>query len=439
LAVTVLLLAGDAAVSAATVSVPFDSRGWNRFRDVTIPDQVPDGLVGIALESNVVEQCRSDLEDVRVVSSRGNVVPAMVTGIVGDSDSQTFPVRTFKVSTRAGQWTDIWIDKTSKTLARGVSIKTSSQGFVRKVEVRGSDNNRESYVIRMDGLIADIASPVPLRTLNIFFPNNNFQYIFLRILDQGKPPLKVEGVLCYAPSASNSVCRELTPRVVENRANPSAGSTLLVADLGENRFPLTRLSISTPAREFIQKATVLAAPSLNSESWKPVSEGVLFRLRREDAVKEKLTVRVKPLPFRYIRLQLSGGTGGPISVDSLQAWGGFRMAVFEHHRGETYRLYYGNPGARAPGTATRFSMNVNRLAAASSEVTLGAERKIVVGPSAAGKPDKREKKGTLGIWSAVGLGLVLAGLLFLFLIMLRIRSSRRAYRGRNSRVVRGRL
>jgi len=436
----VVSLVAEVALTAATAIVQFDSRGWTRFRDISIPDHVPDGLVGIALESNVVENCRPDLADVRIVASKGNVVPAIMTGTVDDSDSEAFLIPTFRTSRRAGKWTDIWIDKTAKVLSRGVMIKTSSQDFVRRVEVRGSDNNRESYVIRMDGLIADIASPVPLRTLDISFPNNNFQYILLRILDQEKPPLKMDGVLCYPPSASDALYRDLSARVIENRAIPSAGSTLLVADLGEKRFPLTRLAITTPVPEFVKKATVLAAASLNSESWIPISEGVVFRLRREDAVKEKLTAQVKPLPFRYIKVELSGGNGGPIPVESLQAWGTFRMAVFDHRRGESYRLYYDNPRAAAPVTdATRSSINVNQLAAASSEMTLGPEQKTVVTPSHAEGPEKPEKKGTPGVWTAVGLAMVLLGLLLLFLIMLRIRSSRRAYRGRNSRVVRGRL
>ena len=165
----------------------------------------PDGPAGIPLDSELIEKCRPDMADLRLVSPDGSLVPFnIMEGMVGD-DVEPFPAKVFRMGRKQGKWTDIWIDKQAKILTQGVLIQTSSKDFVRKVEIRGSDNAKETYVVMMDGLIADMAGPAPVRSLNVLYHVNNFQYVHIRIIDDDKPPLKVEGVLCYPPPADTSL------------------------------------------------------------------------------------------------------------------------------------------------------------------------------------------------------------------------------------------
>ena len=161
----------------ALSSQEFNSAGWKHFREIHIPTEVKEGLVGVALESELLEKCRPDLADIRVVSSAGMSVPVLVTEAPDGEDPPPFPVQVFRVTKRPGKFTEIWIDKNAKVLTRSVIIQTSSKDFVRKVELRGSHNARETYVIRVDGLIADLVKPAPFRSLDIEHPLNNFQYI----------------------------------------------------------------------------------------------------------------------------------------------------------------------------------------------------------------------------------------------------------------------
>ena len=84
---------------------------------------------------------------------------------------------------------------------------------MRKVELRGSDNACEQYVIRMDGLIADLVGPAPLRSLDIMHPLNNFQYVCLRILDEGQTPLKIESCTLSPPGASPVLTSHLSAEI----------------------------------------------------------------------------------------------------------------------------------------------------------------------------------------------------------------------------------
>ncbi|MBI4962629.1 MAG: DUF3999 family protein [Desulfomonile tiedjei] len=421
--VLALLFAGAAAAD-------FDSGEWKRFREVRIPPHFPDGLAGISLDSELIEKSRRDMADLRLVSSNHAVVPfTIVEGTAGD-DGEAFPAKVFRMARKQGKWTDIWIDKQAKILTQGVLIQTPSKDFVRKVEIRGSDNTKESYVVQMDGLVADLAGPVPVRSLNVFYHLNNFQYVHIRIIDDDKPPLKVDGILCYPPPADSNLSWPLDVRIRENRSDPATGSTTIVADLGEKRFPTALVRLSSPTNEFTKKVLVYGASSSSPESWKRIFEGTMFRLRREEAVKESLEARFSPQTYRYLKLELSGGTRGAVSVDKLRATAAVRMAVFKHQRGQDYRLFFDNPKAgAASGGLDAPSINVNEVAAASSEISLGQEQKNIVSPSPPQRPEMPRKADASSLQKILGVTMLLAGLLLLFIIMLKVRWSKRS-RGR---------
>ncbi|MEJ2716127.1 MAG: hypothetical protein P8182_03170 [Deltaproteobacteria bacterium] len=111
-----------------------------------------------------------------------------------------------------------------------------------------------------------------------------------------------------------------------------------------------------------------------------------------------------------------------MAVDGLEALAAVPRAVFKHHGGRQYRLFYGNPLARGLPTKTAMTaVNVTVTDADSSGVSLGPEEKNVVPPrSNASRPVDADK----GIGEAtrlVGLILLLAALLLLFGLMLTFR------------------
>ncbi len=414
------------------VAAEFDSTGWNRYRDILIPTHLTQGLMGIALEPDVLEHCHRDLSDIRVVSRAGSVVAATLTGASPMPESETFPVRTFRVVEKPGKYTEIVVDKTAKVVSRGILIKTSSKDFVRRVEVRGSHSSGESYVVRMDGLIADIRSPLPVRQLSVFYPLNNFRYLYVRILSENKPLLKIDGIECFPPHLGDPLSKPLSTKIIENRTDPADGVTVAAVDLGEHRLPPTSLSIGTRTHDFIKKAVLYGAASETSDAWEKIREGVMFRIRRNDAVAEQLTAAMDLTPFRFIKLELSGGSRGAVTVDKIQSVGTTRLVVFEKLPGEVYKLYYDNPGAKAPilGGAGPSSADIRSVARLSSEIKLGPEQKNVAPPKSlpVAKPVTETTPSSFGKW--LGIAMLLMGLLLLFSIMLRALSVRRASRRR---------
>ncbi|MBI5571345.1 MAG: DUF3999 family protein [Desulfomonile tiedjei] len=421
------------------LSASFDSSGWSKFREIHTGPTAPEGVAGFALESAVIANSKPDLSDLRVVDSLGDAIPITITELLGSVDPPPFDSLLYKVSRTPGKWTDLWIDKKGKIVTTGLSIQTSSKNFSRVVELRGSDNTQESYVIRMDGLIFDLRGPVPATSLDLSHPPNNFRYLHIRILDGDKAPLTVEGVQCLPPHPAVSLTRPLDLRVLENRKNNSDGSTVLIVDLGERRFPIAGLSLSTRTPEFVKKIRLLGSASDTADSWQPFFEGTVFRLRRNDASKEQLAVKFAPQLHRFIMAELTGG-GSSVEVSALEAHAGVRLVIFERRAGETYRLLYDNPKAKpAAPAAPGSSINVSRVFAASSGIGLGHEQKNDAAASPIRRARPSERTAPTALWKTIGAGMLLVGLLMLFGAMLRARSARRTGRGRNARVIRTKL
>jgi len=416
------------------VLAEFNSSDWKRVRSIHVPEHLPDGHVGIVLESGVTDKCRPDVGDVRILDSNGMLVQVAITDPAVDDEIRPFPAQIFRVAKTAGRWTDIAIDKTGKILTGGIIIGTRSKDFIRRVEIRGSDNVRDAYVIRMDGLIADVGGAIPLCSLKLTHPLNNFQYIYLRILDGDQAPLKIDSVQCCPPDPETPLERPLDVRILENRLDAASGSTRIIADLGEKRLPLTRVAFSTSTKEFMKGIRVHGAASSSPDTWKKIYEGTVFRLRKEDAVNEQLKLRVNPQSFRYILLELYGG-GSSVAVEKIAATGTMQLAIFEYRRGLAYKLYYDNPTTEAVKTSPASVLsNLARIVSASSNIRLGEEQKNVVVQASKFEPQV-ETKTAPTFWRLAGVAMLAVGLLLMFSLMLRARSLRKSDRGRNSRVI----
>ena len=176
-------------------------KGWRFSREIRVSPEQNTGLAAVELDSAILANCRSDLADVRIANSGAGETPLKIVFPTRPVQPGPFPARVFRISQKTGQYTDIWLDKTSKILTSGVLLKTPSEDFVRKVEIRGCDDPQELYVIRVDSVIADLRKPARVHSLRLDHPLNNFQYLRLRIFDDNKPPIKIAGAQCYPPTA----------------------------------------------------------------------------------------------------------------------------------------------------------------------------------------------------------------------------------------------
>ncbi len=415
----------------------FNATGWSYFRQVHVPIDRPPGPVAIPVESSILEKCRPDMADLLVLSSTGEIVPHLFEPAAEIIHPEPFPARVYRIAERPGKWTDIRIDKSAKVVTEGIEFRTDSQGFLRIAELRGSDDGRDGFVVRMDGLICDIPGPVPIRSLRIQHPPNNFRYLHVRIRNEGKPALRVASVLCCPPTPPGASATPLSLRIVENRSNQATGATVVIADLGERRFPMVSLAISTPTKDFVKKATISFARSASSEIWKRVYAGTFFRISKRIAVKEHLKAEFKPQTARFVMIELRGPGKAPVEVDRMEGVAAMPFVVIDFRPGLVCKLLYGNSTGSAPSGGTKeISPPPPSELSASLGIQLGKEEKFVPPPPPpSGKRERRKWTGHYDIWRPVGVVALLSFLVLVFASMLGFRWLRKTRRRGTSRIL----
>lgn len=409
----------------------FDPSGWKWTRALEITGSQTDRSVAVALPSDIIDKCRDDLRDIRLVDSTGSPVPVFVRRPSAPVRSEPFPAKVFRLERKPGLWTDIWVDKTAKVLTRGVRIDTSSQDFVRRIELRGSDNIRDQFVLRMDGLIAVIEKPVRLRSLDVKHPLSNFQYYHLRIIDDGKPPIRIASIRCYPPSPANPLIEDVDAAIVENRPNPATGETRLIIDLGEDRFPLVGITLHVTTDSFLKRLVISAANRYSAETWRTFYTGPIYRKVLGDVVKEKLEVTFGPRTERYYALTFLESDSPPVEVESVTGRISKPCLVIEPTTERRFKLFYGNESAGAAQKASpRSPEKIHSLLAEGPTVNFGREVKNVQRRKPPQKKPPVTEKSSWSPVTIIGVIALLAILVLIFALMLRSRSYRRNRRFR---------
>ncbi len=412
----------------SAAAAPIDTVPWSFFRNIVIPSESP-SLIVIELDSALIEKSRPDFADLRIVSNSGQTVGyTLINPPAAHNTSEETAPKAMRVSRAVGKWTDIWIDKGSKSLSTGFTLETSSTDFARRLEIKGSDNTKDYYVLSMDKMLVDAPGPIPVRSLTVDHQANNFQYLHIRVIDDELSPLQIEGISLKGAKEEYPLLRRADLKVVEKKSDPTTGAAYIIADLGPNSYPLARIALLSPEREFAKHITIFSAKAPDEDTWRQKYSSIYYRLRKEEAKQENITFNFQPITSRYIKIELTGGARQILSITGVETWSIAPAIAFEAKEGETYRLYYGASKA-TPETQLGPSINVSRIftdagrANMSDEITVVRSRKTPASPAVSKPPGVATTTEKLG--KIVGIAMLLVGLLLLFSIMLRARSLRK--------------
>src|SRR5512144_732087 len=91
--VLIIALVLAAMFSWGPVLAEFNSTDWKRVRSIHFPADLPDGPVGIVLESSVTDKCRPDVGDIRILASNGMPAAVSITDPAVVDEGSPFPAQ----------------------------------------------------------------------------------------------------------------------------------------------------------------------------------------------------------------------------------------------------------------------------------------------------------------------------------------------------------
>ncbi|MEW6082588.1 MAG: DUF3999 family protein [Bacillota bacterium] len=336
-AVMALLAVGMALPARAGGAMP----EWQFQREIA--GQVPGlGVAGVYLPPEVYARSRPGLADLRVVDSSGRAVPFILSDRPAAVEREELPATMLDYS--HGESTTVFLLDLGPHVppTNGLSIQTPESSFLYPVEVRGSHDMVEWFLLG-EGLIVDFQGEVHFRSLEVRYPQSTYRYLRVTVTRDLQRPLPVTGASAFfVPERQGTPLEAVASEYAYESRD---GLSTLIIDLGYENLPSHHLVVSVAPGMFQRQVSVWG--SNDREEWQHLAQGSFLSLVLADYRKELLEIDYTGA-HRYLKMEIHDSDSPPLDIGGVDVRRYPGEVVFQAEPGKTYALYYGNPAAPQP-------------------------------------------------------------------------------------------
>ena len=412
-AIPLLLAVILAAAPAATSS-------WRHQRRIEAPPGT-EGTLAVPLDPKIYDRSRSDLADLRVLDSGGAEVGYRLQCEDGASGPVVLQPRIYNRGHRPGESATATLDFGARTLKDALVVKTPGHDFRRGVRVEASADGESWETIQEGGFLLDVpasAGQPAYRRDRIELPAGDQRYLKVTLLPDPADPPRIDFDSIHAErTTARPPLLEPVPLIVLGTAeDPRERVSEILLDTGARGRPLHALWLEFAEKSFRRRAELAGRDQAREEvsleregasdlkveretSWRPLTEGILARAAEGTEGEPEPALYPGNRGFRYLRIRIYNEDDPPLRLLAARADAVVCRILFTAEAGHSYRLAYGNPGARAP------RYEASRIAppegdAGPVQVSLGPEEANPEAAAAGRAPAWTERHPAL-LWSAL--------------------------------------
>ena len=349
---TAACLVGLMALAAAAARADFDPEAWHTCRDIKVAEDAAGDHARFALDKEVWDRAAGPgLQDLRLLRGEADDIGyAVHVPTKPPVRIEERPARVLNVAKRGKEASELTLDLgENPPVTNRVKIQTPAENFRCPVTVEGSDDAKTWKTLRSDGAIFAFTGDVAKRFTKVSFPDARMRYLRVVVgAPAGAEPIDLSGATVFQETAAET--GDL-PLLVER---PLAGRTEIMhaaetwyrLDLGAKHLPVSKIRIETTDENFSRPVRIDVGDK--SKMPKRAGSGVVFRYRTRRYNEERLEIEFGETFGRYVRVRIHSGDDPPLAITRFVVYGRPRYVFFPFTSGRRYRLFYGNPAARAP-------------------------------------------------------------------------------------------
>jgi hypothetical protein len=395
----VLAIAGALGVTAAA-QTGNEWTDWPWVRPLELPEAPATRLVTVPLPPVIYTRVPAGLGDVRVIDDLDREVPFFVHVPRGTHRLVWHDARIVEQSMLPGDFTQIVID--SRGTGDGhnaVELTVRETDFFTWVEVAASDDGASWRILDERLPLYRFAADGHADTQVLRHRRSVSPWLRLRLL-HGETPVTVSGV-----RLADEV--EEPPALVEVPATLATATDLAERHSGwradfDGTPPVSEAIFEAGEAEFHRP--VLVRASDDGRRWRLVGQGEIFRLRRDDAARERLRVTFPETAARHLRVEIFNRNDPLLPGLTVSFRGVPRHVVLRQEPGREYRLIYGRNGAGVPAYELARLVSADELRAAAIGV-VGDEGHMPGYP----RPLPWTERHGVVLWLALGLAIAVVG------------------------------
>ncbi|MBI2872078.1 MAG: DUF3999 family protein [Chloroflexi bacterium] len=347
------LAAALASLVAAPLSADFSKDSWKFFKPIVLPQGLTNGaLVEVSPDAEVFANAAPLLWDLRVVEVDSlQEVPYKLLVEQGEQRRSFIYATVRDLGHVPGQYTSFVADLGKEGILHNeLEIQTPTRNFQRRLVVEGSSDSKTWAILQEKGQIYDFTIQerhFTQRYVRVQYPASTARYLRVRILNDGEPPLDVTGAMAYSSQELPPRVIELAAAIVKREENPVDRKTIVVLDMGSQGFPTSQLSLDIPQQNFYRQVSLEG--SNDSDKWTLLQGAeAVYAYNTPKFVGSKLSIGYPESAYSFYRLTIFNEDNPPLAISGARTRSYLRRLIFAASPDKTYRLYYGNLGARTP-------------------------------------------------------------------------------------------
>src|SRR3989304_9313993 len=332
----------------SSAGADFKGEKWRYSKEIRVTGS--QRLTSFSLDNQVYEHAKEGMADLRIIDNSGEEVKYKMTIESGQKTIETIPVAIRDLGIKVGENTQFIVDVGRQgILNNSITIQTPSVNFRRQVEVEASDDLANWLLVKKPtegSYIYDYSLDFKAKNTTVYYPQSTARYLRIKILDMGEEPIKVSGATVVNDIYIWARTATYDPKLLEERNDQEKQTSTYLLDLGAKGIPSNKITFGTGEVNFNRE--VLIEGSNDKNNFTKVGSDVIFSYQTPGFNGSKDSVTFSEGNFRYLRLTVFNRDNSPFELSDFAVFGTVRKVIFEYSPGETYKLFYGNPGARYP-------------------------------------------------------------------------------------------
>ena len=363
----------------------------------------------LLVPSDVFGQARNFPNDLRILSSEGMQWPYFLyvptEGVVTGQLVPEILNRAFVPGDHPYLQFDLVIPQegSKKRIHNQIKLKTTGQGFIRRVEVFTRHSEQPDGLMAVGHLI-DFPRQSKARNRSVRYPDSDSDRLHVRIYSNAQNADEIFGLtsatLGYRAESTMEYETVIAPNIsVPDREKEKHAQTYLF-DLGEENRPVERLVFNVETPSFARSVSVYAR-NTSHDPWAWAGSGEIHMLEDDEQVEVKIHAK-----HRFIKVHVFHYDDAPLTIQSIQLEAAPRYLVFEAASEGPAGLYYRAWDLQSPHYDLKGRIETKALATLPIFQTLEA----APNEAASAQPWRKYSKW-LGILAVGGVSLLVLGVI----------------------------
>ena len=248
----------------------FDKTQW-QFSKPVEASAPSDGYLRVSIDGEVYRHSQRSLSDLRLVDDQSKEVGYSIHAQRESTIEESYEPKIFNRAVLPGSYSTLTLDLEQEVESNTLVVRTSSRNFKRRVEIAGSNDRKQWFVLKADGYIFDFSGDQKIHLTTIKYPDTKYRYLQVKVWNAKEEPLTIEGASLSRVKTTPARRIVRTVSLHSRDEDAKLKVTTCVLDLSYDNLPADFLMIDTPEENFFRTVEIQGSNDL--KTWDSPQQG----------------------------------------------------------------------------------------------------------------------------------------------------------------------